>query len=66
MQYGDKRDYAKIDLFTMSPSTGRWQYAGTTTWSRTVKDAARRFQALHPEQTVAACSHHPNGRFIRP
>lgn len=54
MAYGDRRDYRKIDLFTMSPSTGRWQYAGSTTWSRTCREAARRFKELHPEQTVKA------------
>lgn len=65
MKYGDKRDYPKIDLLTMSPSTGRWQYAGTTTWSRTAKEAAQRFKKLHPEQTVAA-QKQPNGRLVRP
>ncbi len=63
--YGDKRDYPKIELYTMSPSTGEWQYAGTTTWSRTCKEAAQRFKALHPEQTVGA-SRCGSSRLVRP
>lgn len=56
----------KIDLFTMSFRTGDWQYAGSTNWSRNAKQAARRFKALHPEQTVAARRDHPNARMVRP
>ena len=66
MAYGDKRDYSPIELYTMSPSTGLWQYAGTTTWSRTARGAAQRFKALHPEQTVAARHQRDGARLVRP
>jgi hypothetical protein len=52
--YGNRRDYRKIDLYTMSPSTGEWQYVASTTWSRTCREAAAHFKRLHPEQTVKA------------
>lgn len=54
MTYGNKRDYRKIDIYTMSPSTGKWQYVATTTWAKTCREAVARFKALHPEQTVKA------------
>ena len=64
--YGYRESNPKIDLLTMSPSTGDWQYAGTTNWSRSAKEAARRFQALHPEQTVAAQHSRSGARLVRP
>ena len=51
MTYGDKRDYAKIDIFIYNNQTGIFDYYCTTTWSRTLKDAKKRFLALHPEYT---------------
>lgn len=46
--YGDKRDFAKIDLSVYSESLGRWEYVGTTTWSRTCREAADRLAGMHP------------------
>lgn len=66
MAYGDNRDFPPVELYTMSPSTGEWQYAGTTAWSRTAKEAARRFKSLHPEQTVAARHNREGSRLVRP
>jgi hypothetical protein len=47
-QYGDKRDYPKIDIYVFSESLKRWQYVSSTTWSRTCREAADRLAALHP------------------
>lgn len=43
----------EITLYTMSPSTGRWQIAGSVR-AVSAKVAVADFQRLHPEQTVAA------------
>ncbi len=42
IKYGDKRDYPKIELF--SKRTGK--YLGTTTWSRTVKEAESMYETI--------------------
>lgn len=42
MAYGDKRDYPKIDLYADG------QYAGTTTWSRTLREAKARYVDKNP------------------
>ena len=41
--YGAKRDYPKIELFYDGV------YVGTTTWSRTCKEAKRRFAKDNPK-----------------
>lgn len=51
MTYGNKRDYAKIDIFIYNNKTGIFDYYCTTTWSRTLKDAKKRFLALRSEYT---------------
>lgn len=38
MQYGDKRDYPKIDIYIGG------KYAGSTTWAKTCKEAMQRFR----------------------
>ena len=48
VSYGDKRDYPKIDLFVFSEGLKRWEYVGTTTWSRTCREAADNLAKLHP------------------
>jgi len=47
VSYGDKRDYPKIDLFVFSEALKRWEYVGTTTWSRTCREAADHLARLH-------------------
>ena len=47
-KYGDKRDYRKIDLFVRSDILGVRQYVGSTTWSRTCREAADQLAKLHP------------------
>ncbi len=42
MAYGDKRDYRKIEIFVNG------KYIATTTWSKTCKEAKRRFLNDHP------------------
>ena len=41
MEYGDKRDYRKIDIFW------RGYYKASTTWARTCKEAKERFLLAH-------------------
>lgn len=45
IKYGDKRDYPKIDIFVENV------YAGSTTWSKTCKDAQRRYVCANLEET---------------
>ena len=40
--YGDKRDYSKIDIFYNG------QYQGSTTWSKTCREAKQRFFYKYP------------------
>ena len=42
MNYGTKRDYRKIDIFTGQP--GAWRYVASTTWSRTCRDAVAKYK----------------------
>jgi hypothetical protein len=51
MIYGNKHDYVKIDIFIYNNKTGIFDYYCTTTRSRTVKDAKKRFLVTHPEYT---------------
>lgn len=44
--YGDKRDYRKIDVFEVE-GNGSLRYLATTTWSKTLKDARERFAKSH-------------------
>lgn len=37
MNYGDKRDYPKIDIYVHG------KYAGSTTWARTNKEAIQKY-----------------------
>lgn len=39
MNYGDKRDYPKIDIYVHG------KYACSTTWARTCKEAVDRYMA---------------------
>lgn len=43
MAYGDKRDYPKIDIYVASE--GHYKYVGTTTWSKTLKEAKAKYWA---------------------
>jgi len=43
LTYGGKRDYPKIDIFHDG------QYAGTTTWARTCKEARKQWLKAHPD-----------------
>ncbi len=43
MQYGDKRDFPKIDIFVNG------EYAASTSWARTCREAIERFDANHPQ-----------------
>jgi hypothetical protein len=45
MNYGDKRDFPKIDIFV--GSAGSWQYRASTSWSKTCREAKARFFAAH-------------------
>lgn len=45
--YGDKRDYRKIDILTYNTFNEKWVYVGTTTWSRTLKEA----KEMHSKST---------------
>ena len=40
-QYGDKRDYAKIDIYW------RGTYKASTTWAKTCREAKERFLMIH-------------------
>jgi len=40
--YGNKRDYPKIDFYHRRPN-GTNHYCGSTTWSRTCREALARF-----------------------
>ena len=42
MSYGDKRDYPKIELVYAG------KYVGTTTWSKTCREAREKYIELHP------------------
>ena len=42
MNYGDKRDYGKIEIYV------NMEYKGTTTWARTLVEAAARYASMHP------------------
>ena len=42
--YGVKRNYRKIDIFHRADGSG-WIYVGSTTWSRTCREAKDRFLA---------------------
>lgn len=44
MAYGDKRDYRKIDIYTVQ---GR--YLCSTTWARTLKEAKQRYAEKEAE-----------------
>lgn len=46
LEYGDKRDYRKIDIYVDGI------YKCSTTWSKTRKDAIDRYYDRHPELTV--------------
>lgn len=43
MAYGDKRNHRKIDIFVDG------SYVGTTTWSRTCREAKQKFLEKHPD-----------------
>jgi hypothetical protein len=43
--YGVKRDYPKIDLFARAKPSLPWQYVGSSTWSRTLREAVDRYHA---------------------
>lgn len=48
-QYGDKRDYPKINIF-VAHHNGKeryFAYAASTTWSRTCREARQRFYEKH-------------------
>jgi hypothetical protein len=61
----DNPRHKPVALYTMSPSSGRWQIAGRTRGYRTAREAVRAFQRLHPEQTVAAATQFGK-RMVRP
>lgn len=42
-EYGDKRDYPKIDIYVDG------KYVATTTWAKTCKEAAEKYKEKHPE-----------------
>lgn len=66
MQYGDKRDYPKIEIWRKYPggkSTG-WRFECVTTWARTCKEAKERFIASRPDLQHAA--DRIKARFARP
>lgn len=42
MNYGEKRDYRRIDIYTKDPLTEKFRYHGTTTWARTLRIAKER------------------------
>ena len=46
MTYGNKRDYPKIDIYwrPKGDKGAQWQYAATTTWSRTCREAVANYQ----------------------
>ena len=46
LEYGDKRDYKKIDIYVDGV------YKCSTTWSRTCTDAIARYYDRHPELTA--------------
>jgi len=52
MEYGNKKDYKKIDIFTKRKFTPKgmiaiWQYECSTTWSKTCKQAKEMFLKRH-------------------
>lgn len=55
-QYGNKRDYRKIDLYVYSDALKRKEYVGTTTWSKTCKEARERLAALHSNLSISNIS----------
>ena len=44
--YGDRRDYPKIDLYVRDKSGKGWEYAISTTWARTCKEAVDAYQPM--------------------
>lgn len=42
MAYGDKRDFAKIDIYAKRPGNGL-TYLASTTWARNLREARERF-----------------------
>ena len=50
MNYGNKRDYPKIDLYYLG------DYYGTTTWSKTCKDAVK-----HCLESIETSTHQLGG-----
>lgn len=43
MDYGEKRNYQRIDIYTRDPITEKFRYQATTTWARTLRVARERF-----------------------
>lgn len=41
--YGEKRDYPKIDIYV------RGKYSGTTTWSKNLKEAIMAYRISHQD-----------------
>lgn len=50
--YGDKRDYRKIDIFVYG------RYVCSTTWARTCREAIARYIERHPEHDMAIVKAH--------
>jgi len=46
MQYGDKTNYKKIDIY-LKNLKGFYQYECSTNWSKTCKEAKNRFLNKH-------------------
>lgn len=46
MSYGDRRDYQKIDLYVRR--SGVFEYVGSTTWSKTCREAKEKYRAKYP------------------
>lgn len=54
IKYGDKRDYPKINLFEDG------EYIGSTTWSKTCKDAIARCKS-YPGHVYKITAHFDKG-----
>lgn len=48
MSYGDKRNYTKIDIYYDG------KYVGSTTWSKTLKEAKTRYYTTNWKQSLVA------------
>jgi len=46
-EYGDKRDYKKIDIFVKGKN-GEFDYISSTTWAKNKKEAKDKFLSKYP------------------